>query len=132
MTHVVWGRWRELELHHIDLDLGYESSDWPVGFVTRAFDEVLATLHQRASARRPPGDFVFRLVSTDHERAWRIELDADRIDIREDGDSDVDGEVRGWGCDLVAWLYGRDPRGGGVTASGDLTVLKLPQWFPFA
>ena len=24
-------RWREVEVHHVDLDMGYEPSDWPVG-----------------------------------------------------------------------------------------------------
>jgi hypothetical protein len=49
----------------------------------------------------------------------------------DDGEA-ADGEARGWGCDVAAWLYGRDPRGGGIVASGDLGVLRLPQWFPFA
>ena len=43
----------------------------------------------------------------------------------------VDGTVTGWGCDVLAWLYGRDPSGAGLTASGDLTGLRLPEWFPF-
>ena len=34
--------------------------------------------------------------------------------------------------DLLLELYGRDPRGGGVLASGDLGVLRLPRWFPYA
>jgi len=44
----------------------------------------------------------------------------------------VDGVVSGWGCDVLAWLYGRDPSGSGLTASGDLSGLRLPEWFPFA
>jgi hypothetical protein len=43
----------------------------------------------------------------------------------------ADGEAIGWGCDVAAWLYGRDPRGAGVLATGDLGVLRLPRWFPF-
>ena len=42
------------------------------------------------------------------------------------------GEATGWGCDVAAWMYGRDPRGGGVLATGDVGVLRLPRWFPFS
>jgi hypothetical protein len=43
----------------------------------------------------------------------------------------VDGVVTGWGCDLLAWLYGREPSAAGLTAAGDLSALRLPQWFPY-
>ena len=71
------------------------------------------------------------MVSTDHEKQWRVALRGEHVVVTSD-DDEVDGEARGWGCDIAAWLYGRDPRGGGVVASGDLGVLRLPQWFPFA
>ena len=29
----VWARWRETEIHHVDLNCGYAHDDWPVGFV---------------------------------------------------------------------------------------------------
>ena len=29
----VWSRWREVEVHHVDLGLGYSPSEWPVAFV---------------------------------------------------------------------------------------------------
>jgi hypothetical protein len=48
-----------------------------------------------------------------------------------DDDALVDGEARGRGCDIAAWLCGRDPRGSAISATGDLAVLRLPQWFPF-
>ena len=34
MHEFVWVRRREVEVHHVDLGLGYEPSDWPVGFVS--------------------------------------------------------------------------------------------------
>ncbi len=48
-------RWREVELHHVDLGLGYEITDWPDGYVTRELPEALAKLPDRlpdANARR--------------------------------------------------------------------------------
>jgi maleylpyruvate isomerase len=126
-------RLREVEIHHVDLGLGYEPSDWPVHFVADLLEMIFATMPQRAAAGRPPVDAAYRVVSTDHERAWRVDLHGGRVDVRADGDRvvQVDGEASGWGCDVAAWLYGRDPRGGGVLATGDLDVLRLPRWFPF-
>jgi maleylpyruvate isomerase len=132
MRDFVWVRRREVEIHHVDLDLGYESSDWPVGFVAGALDEIFGGLAQRAASSRPLVDSDYRVASTDHDRAWRVELRGTRVRVvDDDGVTHTDGEASGWGCDVAAWLYGRDPRGGGVLASGDLGVLRLPRWFPF-
>src|SRR5207247_5105750 len=53
MREFLWARRREVEVHHVDLDLGYESSDWPVGFVAGALDEIFTGLAQRAAPSRP-------------------------------------------------------------------------------
>ena len=50
--------------------------------------------------------------------------------MHDDDGSAADGEAIGWGCDVTAWLYGRDPRGGGILATGDLGVLRLPALVP--
>jgi maleylpyruvate isomerase len=132
MRDFVWMRRREVEVHHLDLDLGYEASDWPVGFVALALEEIFSGFRGRAAPTRPLLDIDLRVVSTDHDRAWRVELRGEQVDVTPDDGRPADGEAVGWGCDIAAWLYGRDPRGGGVLATGDLTVLRLPRWFPFA
>jgi maleylpyruvate isomerase len=132
MDEMLFVRLREVELHHVDLALGYEVSDWPVGFVSASLDQIFSTFDQRGSSTRPRLDTDFRIVSTDHDEAWRVQLRGGQVRVAPDDGSPADGEARGWGCDIAAWLYGRDPRGGGVTASGDLTVLRLPTWFPYA
>jgi maleylpyruvate isomerase len=132
MRELTWVRWREVEVHHADLDLGYEVSDWPVRFVTSALAEIFATFPERAAPARPVIDIDYRVISTDHERTWRVVLRGPDVHVLVDDGEPADGEARGWGCDIAAWLYGRDPRGGGIVASGDLGVLRLPQWFPFA
>jgi maleylpyruvate isomerase len=131
MCELPWVRWREVEVHHLDLGLEYDTTDWPVQFVTRALDELLGSLAQRGVPHRPSVDGRYRIALTDHDRAWVVALEGDKVQVIEDEITAVDGEVRGWGCDIVAWLYGRDPGNGGVVASGDLAVLRLPVWFPF-
>ncbi len=132
MREFVWMRRREVEVHHVDLDLGYESSDWPVGFVAGALDEIFASFAQRAATTRPLVDVDYRVVSTDHDRVWHVELRGAHVRVVDRDDAGpADGEASGWGCDVAAWMYGRDPLGGGVLATGDLGVLRLPRWFPF-
>jgi maleylpyruvate isomerase len=41
------GRWREVEVHHVDLGLGYEPDDWPDAFVTRILPYALADVGRR-------------------------------------------------------------------------------------
>jgi maleylpyruvate isomerase len=130
----VWSRWREIEVHHVDLGLGYAPSEWPVAFVTRGLDDAITHLPGRAARDAIPVDATFRLEASDHDRTWivrtfengdaRVESDA--------SDAPVDGIVSGWGCDLLAWLYGRDHDGGRLAATGDAAALRLPEWFPFA
>ena len=133
MRDFVWVRWREVAIHHVDLDLGYEASDWPVAFVARRARRVLRDVRRaRAISTRPLVDIDYRVVTTDHDRAWRVELRGLDVRVLDDDGGPADGEAVGWGCDVAAWLYGRDPRGGGVLASGDLGVLRLPRWFPYA
>jgi maleylpyruvate isomerase len=40
-------RWREVELHHADLGLGYTSADWPAGYVDRELAVSLMSLPER-------------------------------------------------------------------------------------
>ena len=130
----VWSRWREVEVHHVDLGLGYSPAEWPVAFVTRGLDEAFAELpdarrslphplRRELPASRPP------ITS----RAWIVRL-ADRaatVDRDDNAAVAADGTISGWGCDVLAWLYGRDPSGAGLTGTGDLTGLRLPEWFPY-
>jgi maleylpyruvate isomerase len=132
MREFVWVRRREVEVHHVDLGLGYEASDWPVAFVRGALDEILPSLPSRGAATRPILDIDYRVLTTDHDRAWRVRLRGREVTVLDDDGGHVDGEASGWGCDIAAWLYGRDPKGSGIVATGDLGVLRLARWFPYA
>ncbi len=129
----VFMRWRELELHHVDLGLAYDSNEWPIGFVGRALDDAMCTLPARAKARRTDMSGRYRVEATDHGRAWDIVITRDAVTVvaAEPGVA-PDAVVSGWGCDLLAWLTGRRASAGTVTAAGDdLGALRLPTWFPF-
>ena len=47
-------RWLEVEIHHVDLGLGYRAADWPVDFVSFALPRQLDRLPQRAPGTTPP------------------------------------------------------------------------------
>ena len=40
-------RWREVEIHHVDMGTGYEPTDWPEGYVGRELQLTLATVPGR-------------------------------------------------------------------------------------
>jgi maleylpyruvate isomerase len=44
---IVFHRWREVEVHHADLGLGYNPSDWPADYVAIELPRQLATLPDR-------------------------------------------------------------------------------------
>jgi maleylpyruvate isomerase len=130
----VWARWREVEVHHVDLGLGYSPAEWPVAFVTRGLGEAFAELPGRAVAGGVPFNARIRIEATDHDRAWLVRTDARGradVDTQPDDDAAVDATVTGWGCDVLAWLYGRDPGGAGLNTTGEPAALDLPAWFPF-
>jgi maleylpyruvate isomerase len=40
-------RWREVEIHHVDLGTGYDVADWPEEYVERELERTLATVPSR-------------------------------------------------------------------------------------
>jgi maleylpyruvate isomerase len=49
----VWARWRQTEIHHVDLDAGYTHSLWPAEFAGLMLPRVLPTLAPRLPMRSP-------------------------------------------------------------------------------
>lgn len=95
----VWARWRECEIHHVDLDLGYQPQDWPGPFVDILLPRVIAGLPQRLAGRTP-----VLLVGSDG---------ADGLPpgaIAKQGITGGNAEpvtVTGTRSSLLAWLLGR-------------------------
>ncbi|MFF0202851.1 maleylpyruvate isomerase family mycothiol-dependent enzyme [Streptomyces sp. NPDC005017] len=104
-ARVVFRRWVEIELHHVDLGIGYELEDLPAEFTERE----IGFLAERFSGH--PDVSPTRL--SDGTRAWST---------GRAGDPEV--TVTGSGADLVGWLAGRRD-GGSLSVEGG-TLPKLP------
>jgi maleylpyruvate isomerase len=99
-----FARWREAEIHAIDLALGARPRDWSPAFARHALDFL---------APRAPKGTRLVLRATDHDVTLAL------------GDGTT-VEVSGTLCDLAAWMAGRSP-------DGDLrtTADALPELGPW-
>lgn len=88
-SRVPFRRWAEVELHHVDLGIGYELEDLPAEFTERETDFLAARFAGHPEV--PPT----RL--TDGTRAWRTGREADAAEVT----------VTGPPADLLGWLAGR-------------------------
>ena len=85
-------RWREVEIHHADLGLGFGWEDWTSAYVERELTRTLADLPSRL-----PPDRGVRLEATDTGAVWTVpEGTADPLVVT--------APVRL----LLAWLVGRE------------------------
>lgn len=98
-ARVPFRRWVEVELHHVDLGIGYELEDLPQEFVGREID----FLAERFDGH--PDVAATRL--TDGTRAWHTGRKAEGPEVT----------VTGSPADLLGWLAGRRD-GSGLTADG--------------
>jgi maleylpyruvate isomerase len=115
----VSARWREVEVHHVDLDAGYGPADWPAEFVREFLPRTVLGMPARVAA--VPGGRSWR-VRVAGGAAWRITADAVTVD-----DEPADHEIVGDASALLAWLLGRGPHGVDTGGAPD-----LPTYFPFA
>lgn len=97
-------RWREVEIHHVDLGAGYDRSRWPPEFCRALLD---------AMARREAWREPFRTDPTDLDGTWTC------------GDG-TGPTVTGTAADLGWWLTGRGS-GEGVTSDGG-TLPGIGAW----
>ncbi|GAB2698745.1 maleylpyruvate isomerase family mycothiol-dependent enzyme [Kitasatospora kifunensis] len=96
--------WRELETHHVDLGLGYRTTDWPTSYVTWALDDTIAALSTR-------GFPVTRIDAPDLGRSWVL--------------PSTGPTVTGPGHVLLGWLSGRLPN---APLTSDLPLPTPPSW----
>ena len=102
----LFGRLREVEIHHVDLRAAYRPADWDAAFVRTVLEEVPARLGPGA-----PEAFV----------AEAVDVDA-RVTV---GEGTAAVVVRGTAHSLLAWLLGRSD-GGDLDAGGALP--PVPPW----
>lgn len=102
-AHEVLKRRRtEVEVHHADLGIGYEASDWPPDFT-----EMLISRVQEDRAEGPS----MVLSSTDRPGRWEFGRDGGP-------------EIKGTLADLVWWAIGRGDGLRLVSSTGDLPELE--------
>ncbi|MFE1882575.1 maleylpyruvate isomerase family mycothiol-dependent enzyme [Streptomyces diastatochromogenes] len=105
-SRVPFRRWVEVELHHVDLGVGYELEDLPAEFTEREIE----FLAQRFSGH--PDVPATRV--TDGTRAWSTGREAAEPEVT----------VSGAPADLLGWLAGRR-EGAALRATGG-ALPKLP------
>lgn len=66
---LIGARWREVEIHRVDLDDGYGPGDWPAAFVAPLLPSLLDP--ERLGPRLPPGLSV-EVVNTDSGQRWSV------------------------------------------------------------
>ncbi|GGZ68557.1 maleylpyruvate isomerase [Streptomyces echinoruber] len=88
-SRVPFRRWIEVELHHVDLGIGYELEDLPAEFTEREIEFLVERFSGHPDV--PP------VHLTDGRRGWRTGREAEGLGVT----------VRGTRADLLGWLAGR-------------------------
>jgi maleylpyruvate isomerase len=104
-ARVPFRRWIEVELHHVDLGIGYELEDLPAEFVEREIDFLAERFRGRSDV---PSTRV-----TDGTRAWSTGREAAEPEVT----------VRGAAPGLLGWLSGRRDGSSLTVEGGPLPVL---------
>lgn len=129
---LAWARWRELEVHHVDLDLGFGREHWPLAFVMTALQRVLDDLPRRQRQEMPAGTWA--VETTDRPGRWVVHSAGDPeapLVVEADPSTDeVAGRVAGPAADVLAWLLGRLPTDQ-LVHDGDEHIAALPARFPY-
>lgn len=127
-----WWRSFEVEIHHVDLDLGYSPASWPTTFVEEAVQLSVVRLPLRPGAPLSEMDEgAWVLWADDLELAWVVDLSPDGVEIFPLGDDQPDGMVRGPAAWILWWLMGRQPDVAAQHLSMVGTVPDLPALFPY-
>ncbi|MFJ6795895.1 maleylpyruvate isomerase family mycothiol-dependent enzyme [Streptomyces sp. NPDC091268] len=100
-ANVPFRRWVEVDLHHVDLDIGYELADLPAEFT----DREIAFLADRWSGRPEVPPVTLR--TADGDRTWRT-----------GGAEGGPVTVTGPADELLGWLAGRGSKGAHLSVEG--------------
>jgi maleylpyruvate isomerase len=87
-------RWREAEIHHVDLGLGFTTDDWDAEYVETELELWVPGLDERL----PAGTGAV-VTATDTGSSWRV--GAPKVTMQ------VDAPSRS----LLAWIIGREVTG---------------------
>lgn len=109
----VWRRWREVEIHRVDLRTDYTPDRWPPLFVTAALTEAVESLNERVEGAVRVEVTETGSLAPEHVGAEWVVGDGEAVD------------VRGPDWAVLAWLTGRtDAAGGALTATPPLHAYR--------
>jgi maleylpyruvate isomerase len=108
-ARVMWSRLREVEIHHVDLDIGYTPADWPEAFMLRMLRSLARDFGER--------DDGPRLVVRSPEVGPDLPI----------GSGASAPVVSGAGAAVVAWLIGRS-NGETLTMAPPGPLPAVPTW----
>jgi len=100
-------RVREVEIHHVDADAGYQAGQWSEAFVRRTLDQLSPLFRDERDC--PVG----LLTATDTTGSWEVAADGPVL--------------TGPAAALLAWLTGRST-GEGLQLDSDDPVPQAPTW----
>lgn len=66
----LWARWREVEIHVVDIDAGSDVVDWPMEFAVAGLDVSFQGLEQRSVKDRLPQGVCVELLATPDVGTW--------------------------------------------------------------
>jgi maleylpyruvate isomerase len=104
----VWARWRETEIHHVDLNAGYAHGHWPSEFLNLMLPQVVPTL-----AARLTDEIIVQVETTDRDPP---------VTVTTAGTTGEPVTVRGPASAVLCWLLGR-----ASAAATDLEVTRCGQ-----
>jgi maleylpyruvate isomerase len=120
-------RWREVEVHHADLDLGYTSANWSPAYIAMDLPRVIESMPGWATPDAP------RLISwflrdDTTGNAWIVTARGTRPGV-----GFATHMLHAPGHALLAWLLGRQPTAPIQVerTNDDAMALALPRYFPF-
>ncbi|MGH3663822.1 MAG: maleylpyruvate isomerase family mycothiol-dependent enzyme [Micromonosporaceae bacterium] len=106
---LMWARLREVEIHHVDLDLGYRHLDWPDDFAHRLLHDLATDFGNRDNGPRA----VLRVPNAGHD-----------LDVGADREAPV---ITGSAQAVAGWLTGRHD-GAGLAIEPGAALPIIPAW----
>ncbi|MFI8823190.1 maleylpyruvate isomerase family mycothiol-dependent enzyme [Streptomyces sp. NPDC053431] len=110
-ARVPFRRWVEVDLHHVDLDAGYELEDLPEEFLLRE----IAFLADRWSGRPEVPPVTLRLGSAEGDPTWHT-----------GGAEGTPVVLGGTAAELLGWLSGRGDKGARLAVLAGDGLPELP------
>jgi maleylpyruvate isomerase len=126
ITDGLRSRWREVEVHFVDLDMLYTSEDWPVAFVDLFLPRTIERMSPHAKSL--PAGVSWSLRDETSGAVWSIDGSGVRLSTEA-----ATHQVVGPGHALLAWLLGRSFSAAirVERSPNENAALLLPRFFPF-